>query len=185
MPKKIICLIFILPLFFITKNIQAQSATDKVTTDTYSPDMLGELIAGEVGKYRLANKMDSMETDDVLTSAAGDQAIYMAKNGIIGLEQNKSAKKTTGKRVRYYGGSTEGSEEVGVYVTPGKGKEQFTYEKVAKDAVDKIVKNKKLAAILMKAEYIYVGAAAAMDETGKKIFVSIVVGTELAITPGK
>lgn len=170
-------------LFFI--NVSAQEAKDKIDPDNYEPDFLGQLIADSINKLRVEKKLDSLFVDEVLISAAADQAIYMAKKGEVNIEQSKSSKKTTGKRVRFYGGSSDGSDEIVLYANSGRGKEKFSYEQVAGDLATKMAKNKKMSTILLKSNYIYVGAAAAMDETRKKIYISIVMGNEESITSGK
>lgn len=172
-------------LFLHCWNVNAQTGTDKISSEDYSLDLMRDLIVDSINTYRTAGGGEALSLDDILSSAAGDQADYVTAQGAVELEQGKAAKKTTGKRVRYYGGSSTGSEEVVLYIPSAKGKEQYTYSKVTSDLMLKLMKNKKNSAILLNKTYIYAGVGATLDASGKKMYVSIVLGTEEAIMKGK
>ena len=171
-------------LFFINVNAQL-AVSDKVSSEDYDLDLMKQLVTDSINSYRATGGGEALGLDDVLSQAANDQSDFMTKDAAVGLEQGKAAKKTTGKRVRYYGGSSTGSEEVVFYIPCGKSKDQYTYGKVVSDMMLKLMKNKKNASILLNKTYVYDGVGATMDPSGKKLYVSIVVGTEDAITKGK
>ena len=174
-----------LSLVLFSFSIKAQEATDNISADNYSSEVFATVLIDSLNQYRAKSEAPELAADDLLTSAAGDQAEYMAKQAAIEIEQSKASKKTTGKRVRYYGGSSEGSEEVVFYIACAKGKEQYTYTKVVSDVMAKITKNKKQSTILNNKDYIYAGIGATMDGGGKKLYISIVLGNDAAITKGK
>ena len=65
-------------LFLSYWNVNAQlSGTDNISSDNYELDLMRDLIVDSINTYRNAGGGEALSLDDVLSSAAGDQADYM------------------------------------------------------------------------------------------------------------
>jgi uncharacterized protein YkwD len=62
------------------------------------------MILTKINAARKAKGMDTLKYNEILTKAARDQADYMASREEVTLE-GSGKKKTTGKRIMFYGGS--------------------------------------------------------------------------------
>ena len=146
----------------------------RIDLEDFNNKLLESIILEKLSIKRAQESYDSLVINTILQNAAEDQATYMAAKQEATLFQS-GKKKTTGRRIKYYGGSTFGDEVV-TKMSPKKGKFTLTYNALADNIVFKVLKSKKTRRILMDPKYIFAGVAARLDEPKKKVFVSIVVG---------
>ena len=176
--------------FLLVNNIFSQESTPKDTSrfyvnidiEDFKPDLLAEAVRANINKYRIANGLDSLKNDITLSNAAEDQSAFMADKEMLSLKQ-KGKKKTTGKRVIYYGGSNF-AEEVVCKMSAKKGNLLFTYKKVADDITFKFLNSKKTSMKLLNPEFIFFGVGSTQDLSGKKIYTSIVAGNYKSFNNG-
>lgn len=153
-----------------------------VLPTSFAKDVLTELVLKEINKSRSVRGLDSLFENSILKNAAEDQAQYMTSiEGTSLLQGGK--KKTTGKRVVYYGGADYADEFV-TKMPAKKGKEYYTYKKVAEDIAFKLLSGKKSLTLLIDSKYIFVGLGFAIDEFGKKVYVSLVLGNYQSMNEG-
>ncbi len=148
--------------------------TQTIKPDSFNPDLLVEIIYKEINKHRIIKGLDSLKENKILKKASEDQAEYMAFNRFTTLEQS-GKKKTTGDRAIYYGGSRKVTEDV-MKMPVKKGKELFTYKKVADDIIFKWLTGKNSAEIFYNPNYIFIGIGAEIDNYGSKTYISAVLG---------
>lgn len=161
-------------IFLFSYNIFAQSAEEAISPDGFSSQLMEELITQKLNQYRAKNNLDTFLSNEILYNAAKDQADYMNKEQKLEVEQGTSSKKTTEKRITYFGGSGT-ADEIILNITAGKGKNWSTYDAVAQDVVNKISTSKKLVLFLNSASYFYASAAVSFDAPKKKIWLSVVL----------
>ncbi len=186
MKHKYIFLFFALFLSLFINDLYSQNKTinedslkhplwyQRIDLDDFNNKLLEEIILEKVNKKRGEENYDFFVVNKILQNAAEDQATYMANKQEATLYQS-GKKKTTGKRIAYYGGSTFGDEVV-TKMSPKKGKYTLTYNTLADNIVFKLFKSKKSARVLMNPAYMLTGIAARLDEPKKKVYVSIVLG---------
>ncbi len=146
----------------------------RIDLEDFNSKLLETIVLEKINIKRAAENYDSLVVNTILQNAAEDQAMFMAAKQEATLLQ-KGKKKTTGKRIQYYGGSTSGDEVV-TKMSPKKGKFLLTYNALADNIVFKLFKGKKTMRVLMDPKYIFAGVAARLDEPKKKVYLSIVVG---------
>lgn len=186
--------IFTLYLIFLGFLVSAQIetvTTDSTSVDNYTrnidaedfhPEILSDILRAEINKYKLKLKEDTLSLETILVNAADDQAKFMASIANATYDQG-GKKKNTGKRIVFYGGSSNG-EELVVKMPIKKGNEVFTYGKVVDDIMFKWLSDKKGMIVLNDPQYVFIGIGSALDEDGKKVYVSAVFGNYNSMPTG-
>lgn len=178
--------IFLFSLLLIVFGGFAQKKGDKKAAPTrneVNSDQVVKLIIQGLNKFRIENSIDTLEYNEVLGQAADIQAQDMAKNGKATLENSKGKYKTTAKRVIAVGG-TKNAEELVFATNVSKGKMDLKPEEIAEAAIAKWKMDKKAVVIIKNGNYIFGSPKAAIDPTGKKIFISIVFGSYNSFNTG-
>jgi uncharacterized protein YkwD len=139
-------------------------------------DKLDALILKEINKMRTEAVIDSLEHNDILGMAAGNQAEAMAKKGEVSLVQGSKKYKTTAKRVIASGG-TKNAEEIVIAVPAYKGKEEFKPEKIIEEIFAKWKISKKDKPLILNGNNVYAGVSSKLDEDKKKMYISVVFGS--------
>jgi outer membrane protein OmpA-like peptidoglycan-associated protein/uncharacterized protein YkwD len=181
---------FIIILFFnfLSSITLAQIEDDsikyiqKVSSDNFNFELFNKLLFNEINKYRVKNDLDSILLDDILTYAAEDNAKYMAFHEEETTTQS-GKRKTTGKRIKYYGGSEFGFELV-KKMPLKKGRDSLSYKQIADEILYKWTGSKKNSQIIFDKHFIFIGISSAIDEKGKKIYVSAVFGNYKSFNDG-
>ena len=145
-----------------------------IDLEDFNSKLLQQVLEDEINAVRLKQEIDSLKQNVILQNAAEDQAEYMASKDMATTLQS-GKKKTTGKRIEYYGGSNKGTEIV-TKTSPKKGKYLFTYKKLAQDIMFRFLKSKKTSTHITMPVYVFCGIGAALDDAGRKVYVSIVFG---------
>ncbi len=145
-----------------------------IDIEDFDSKLMQQVLEDEINAVRLQQGLDSLKRNVVLQNAADDQAEYMSAKDIATTIQS-GKKKTTGKRIQYYGGSNKGDEIV-IKTLPGKGKYLFTYKELAQDLMFRFLKSKKTSVYITKPEYVFCGIGVTLNGVGKKVYVSIVFG---------
>lgn len=145
-----------------------------IDTEDFNSKLFQDILEAEINKDRHTNNMDSLKRNVILQNAADDQAEYMAiKDDATIIQSGK--KKTTGLRIEYYGGSTKGKEVV-TKISPKKGKIPYTYKELAQEVLFKLLKSNKTSIYFSNPMYIFCGIGAQLNNSGKKVYLSIVFG---------
>lgn len=145
-----------------------------VSADDYDAQLLQSLILKQLNKQLVFNNKEPLMLSKLLKYAAEDQAEYMAIREEATTDQSGN-KATTQDRLIFYEGSGIGEEFV-LKLNTSKGKEPFTYKQIADEVVFKWFNNKKSFDPITNSAYILTGIAARLDEAGRKVFVSLVLG---------
>ncbi len=160
--------------FFEDSKVDTSKYHQKIDVEDFDSELLEKLIINKINKYRIKNELDSIVKDITLTNAAEDQSEFMARMELV-TKKGRGKKKTTGKRLIYYGGSNYG-EELVAKMSPKKGKIVFTYDELAENFAFKFIKSKKTAQIVYNPLFIFIGVGCTLDEYKKKVYTSIVFG---------
>jgi uncharacterized protein YkwD len=135
-----------------------------------------KLILDGINRLRIENSIDTLEANETLTKASDIQATDMAKNNKAQLQGSKGKYKTTAKRVTAVGG-TKNAEEIVLAYSALKGKGPITPKELADAVVAKWKMGKKEIAIIKNGNYVYASPSVELDETGKKVYISVVFGS--------
>jgi uncharacterized protein YkwD len=175
MIRKITLLLLIGFTFF---NASAQKKDKQESTESKEVDTeaIAKLILDGINKMRTESGIDGLESHEILQKASSVQAADMAKNNKAQLENSKGKYKTTAKRVIAFGG-TKNAEEL-VFGTPAiKGKNAQSSQAIADAVLAKWKTGKKEQVVIKNGNYVYASPAVALDETGKKAYISVVFGS--------
>ncbi|HNQ68111.1 MAG TPA: hypothetical protein PKN32_07025 [Bacteroidales bacterium] len=179
MKRFIIFLLFGLIALSINVNAQKVFMNGGVySTDPINPEAFNENLFQEVLLFKVNSFMDSLglegfEAHDFFIDPAVQHALIMADNQDASLE-GKGAYKTVKSRLIAAGGSGVGAEVV-ARITIRVSNEFITYESLANQVLDRW-KTGKYANDLLSQKYFFAGISAKIDETGKKVFVSMYIG---------
>ncbi|MBI4646666.1 MAG: hypothetical protein HY738_08780 [Bacteroidia bacterium] len=160
-----------------------QKFGEKIKPDDFNKKMFNEILLFQINKQRIFRyNLEPLQPDTILENAADVQASYMAETDeetVTGSGQFKN----TGKRLVYYGGSNKAFElvkKISVY----RGKDLLTFKEAADEIVFKWFTNKQYLPALSDPKYIKAGLGAYMDKSGKKLFVSFVLGNFQSLNQG-
>ena len=163
----------------------AQQEDALANGDNFNYGLFYDVVIKKINDLRQKQNRDLIFRNEVLEKAATDQSDWMSKSKKTNLAGSSHSKKTTGDRIKFYGGTTQGQEIV-QQVPIGKDiKTFFTYNAIADDLLSKILKSKKYTEIINNAHAFYAGIGATTDAAGKKIYVSVVIGGLESINQGK
>jgi len=180
--RKTLCL----GVLFLTLSWYSYSngPTDKIDPANFNTVLFERIVKNWINSYRLNKGLDTLLDHAILVKASKDQAAYMAEIKKTTLEQQGSARRSTGGRVSYYGG-TNVAWEIVSYTLGAKKKVLYTYNEVAETIISKILKSKRNQKIVLTPELLYIGIGTAFDSDRKKIYLSMVFGGIKTFNPGK
>jgi hypothetical protein len=148
----------------------------------FDPRVIAELIFENLNKFRMENFIEVFKEEEILQKAAQDQANYMAYQEDVST-LNRGKRKTTAKRVKLHGGSHR-VDEIVDKENAKRGQEMFTYREVAREISEKWKNKSKVSETLLNPKYMLAGIGAELDEEGKKIYFSMVLGNYQSINEG-
>jgi outer membrane protein OmpA-like peptidoglycan-associated protein len=163
----------------------AQQEDAVINPDEFNYDLLSQIFVKKINDLRIAQNKDFIFRNEILEKAATDQSEYMVKIKKTNLEGSSRSKRTTGDRIKFYGGTTSGQEIVQSTNIGKDIKTYYTYGFVADEILTKILKSKKYAEILNNPKAFYAGIGTTLDKTGKRMYISIVIGGLESINEGK
>ncbi len=174
-------LVLISLLFMVATNSFSGNDKDKKKAGSrddseFNYEGLEKLLLEGINKMRKEVLVDTLEINDILGLAAGNQADAMAKKGEVSLLQGSKKYKTTAERVIAFGG-TKNAEEIVIAVPASKGKDDFKPQKIAEEVFAKWKVSKKDKPIITNGNYVYAGVYTRMDADKKKMYVSVVFGS--------
>lgn len=169
-------------VFQLISQPYPDSYYEKIDPEVFRPSLMAEVIISQLNKHREIQNLEDFFSNDILTKAADDQALYMARQEEATLK-GKGNKKTTADRLKLYGG-TRLAEEIVAKVNVYNVKEPRTYLEVAEELVSKWIIKRKIAAIIENNKYIFAGVGASIDYNGKKMYVSVVFGNHYSFNAG-
>lgn len=156
-------------------TIFTQTDLDRfISADDYDAQLLELLIFKQLNKQRVFNNKEPLMFSKLLKYAAEDQAEYMSIRDEATLVQSGN-KATTKDRLLFYEGSGIGEEFV-LKLNASKGKELYTYKQISDEIIFKWFNNKKSFDPIINPDYVLTGIAARVDEAGRRVYVSIVMG---------
>jgi len=164
------------------KDSQKFSKEDKIDVKQFNDSSFSKLLLKRINQRRIQLSFDSLSFQSILQEAANSQAQFMAKKKHAQLKQG-GKKKTTAKRIAYFGGAKYGEELVFAYGLK-KGEKIQTYKQAVEDIALKWLKGKKTAAIAENPKYIFAGISAAISDDSKKMYISFVVGNYFSLNEG-
>jgi len=174
--------LFSLTVLFAQKDEVKFDKDNKIDVKHFNDSAFAKLLLERINQRRVQLSFDSLSFQDILKDAAESQACFMAKKKKAQLKQG-GKKKTTPKRIAYFGGAKYGEELVFAYGLK-KGEKIQTYKQAVEDIVLKWLKGKKTAAIAENPKYIFSGISAVITDDAKKMYVSFVVGNYFSLNEG-
>jgi len=80
-----------------------------IDPENFQPELFNSYILYKINEHRKKLGIDTLQPEQILINAAEDHSKYMAaSNDVTPFQSGK--KKTTGMRVKYYGGSEKAEE---------------------------------------------------------------------------
>lgn len=119
----------------------------------------------------------------MMDSTAQMQADYQARKEEKTAE-GESPYKTTDQRLRKYG-LTPYAEELVSKAKSNRGIEEYSYYDICMEWLKPILRNMKLAQVLLDKKYCYIGFGHANDQYMKNVYASIILGNDRTLNPGK
>ncbi len=176
-------LILFIAFSSLTTFAQKKATTESEPQTETDVDITAKLILDGINKIRTENYTDSLEFNEMLAKASTIQSENMAEKGKAILENSKGKYKTTAKRVIAMGG-TKNAEELVLCLATVKDKKQLSPEELAEAAILKWKTGKKEQIIIKNGNYVYASPTVKLDETGKKMYISVVFGSFNTFNPG-
>lgn len=181
MKQYLFLIIILLSSFYLFSQSQQDNDSLKhpdyyqtIDIEDFNTNLFQQILEDEINAIRKKQELDSLKRNVILQNAAEDQSEYMSKkDDVTNLQSGK--KKTTGKRIEYYGGSNNGAEIV-TKISPKKGKFILSYKQLAQDVMFRFLKSKRTSIYIVKPIYVFCGIGAELNDAGKKVYVSIVFG---------
>jgi len=185
--KSLFILLFV-GMLAITVNSQAQKTFidgDIHSTDPINPAAFNDKLFQDVLIYKVNTYMDSLglegfEAHDFFLNPAREHALMMSEMEDASLE-GSGAYKTVRDRLIAAGGTGIGAEVVG-RITIRVSNEYISYESLADQVLERW-KTGKYAKDLLSQKYFFAGVSGRVDETGKKVFVSMYIGNYASLAP--
>lgn len=169
-------------------NLQAQKTF--MDGDIYSSDPIdaasfNDKLFQDVLFYKLNSYMDSIglegyEASDFLMGPAREHAIMMAEDSKASLE-GSGRYKTVRDRLIAVGGTGIGDEVISRN-TIKISNEYISYDALADEVVQKWA-DSKYSKILFSQKYFFAGVSGRVEESGKKVFISMYVGNYASFLP--
>ncbi|MGE0568230.1 MAG: CAP domain-containing protein, partial [Bacteroidia bacterium] len=141
-----------------------------VNDENFNLDSLPHHILRELNRFRAEKGLDYLEFNNMMNQAADISAQKMAGSG-----KNKVEPDDTKSNLQSVGCTRRG-EEVTMKAPISKGRESYKTADVCKVICEKWETNPKFKLVLENPKYTLVGIVCAVDEKGKKTFVSAVFG---------
>ncbi len=150
---------------------------------SYNPKVLKSCIIDAINLARKQNKAmrgDALTLNDVLESAAQNQADYMGMDEIK-TTTGMGKMKTTAMRVKSFGG-TQFVDEVVNKIKATKN-ESYSYLDVATDFLLPILNHPKNSSIVFERKWSVAGIGFAFDKNNKNMYISAVFGNSKSLNP--
>lgn len=168
-------------IYIIEKEIfSGEEAFEK---ENFNLRLMQLVLLDEINRIRIKYASDSIEMNPMLEKPALHHAAYMAANDYSGLEEGIRKLRTTENRLKNFGLAPNGMEITAKTATRS-GQETFSYNKLAQDIVFKWYASRKSYEILTSISFPMLGIGAALDETGKKIYLSAIFGNYTTFNTG-
>jgi outer membrane protein OmpA-like peptidoglycan-associated protein len=180
--------ILIIGLTAISFSLQAQKVFfdgSTYSTDPIDPKNFNEKLFQDVMLYKINRYMDSLglegfEAHEFFMKPAREHAIMMAESQDASLE-GKGAYRTVRDRLIAAGGTGIGAELVS-RMTIRVSNEYLTYDALASQVMDRWVTG-KFSKDLFSQKYFFAGVSGKVDESEKKIFISMYMGNYASFKP--
>ncbi|HBF88465.1 MAG TPA: hypothetical protein DDX39_07480 [Bacteroidales bacterium] len=155
-----------------------------VLPDEFDANLLRQLVFNTLNKQLVFNNREELEFNQILNQAAENQAEFMAEiDEVYEFQNDDNTKATIADRIQFFGGSRFGVENLNK--TPiQKGKEFFSYKQIAEEIVFKWTSSKKSFELLTNQKYTLIGIGFGINEAGKKLYISFVLGNYKSLNNG-
>lgn len=160
-------------LLFIALSFScfAQKNKKKPIDDTnFKLDSLPHILLRELNRFRAEKGLDRLEFNTMMNEAAALSSEDMASDGKDKIEA--SSTKSNLRKV----GATKRGEEITMKAPISKGREAYKTAEVAKVIYERWESNVKNLLVLNNPKFTLIGISCAIDDEGKKVFVSAVFG---------
>lgn len=159
------------------------SSKQEIEPDLFHENIIGEIIFDQINYLLEKRGFDGKQKNEILIQAANDQATYMAFVESAKLIRDENVKTETLDRLRAYGGSGFGKELVSKS-SISSGKIPYTYAKVANDIAFKWFTSSKTVKMFESSQFNLIGIAVKLDEKGRKIYISVILGNFKSFNDG-
>ena len=169
---------------FVTSLRSNKEYTKGFYVMNYNPKVLKQCIIDAINLARKQNKElrgDALSFNEILESAAQNQADYMAMDEIKTTE-GMGKFRTTADRVISFGG-TQFVDEIVNKVKATKGTEAYSYLDVTLDFLLPILNHPKKSQTILKRKWAFSGIGFAFDKNNKNMYISVVFGNSKSLNP--
>ncbi|MCR4680909.1 MAG: hypothetical protein K5636_04785 [Bacteroidales bacterium] len=158
--------------------------TKNFTPNSYDSKVLYNCMTAVLDAARAQYRfVPELKHDLHIDSTAQFQADFMAEKDER-TEDNYAPYKTLPYRLRKYGLSGNGMELI-TKVKAYLGEQEYTYYDLCLAAVQSLLKNNKLAEVLLDKQYSYVGIGFNTDAQMKNMYISVILGNDRTFNPYK
>jgi len=156
-------------------------AETQIDASDFKEVLMDSIIIDQINYVLAERDCEPLQFRRLLFTVANEQSEYMAMMS----DEDPSAKLKTpvASRLQAYGGSNNAAE-LTAKINVMKNKQALTYYKVAEELVFRWMANSKTASLLESTNYQYIGASSHIDDEGKRVFVSIVLGNFRSFNEG-
>jgi uncharacterized protein YkwD/outer membrane protein OmpA-like peptidoglycan-associated protein len=164
----LVFILFLGPLYSQKKN--KGSNAKQAAAENFNLSELSDIIFKEINRFRQSKGLDTLANSEMLAFSADLSSEKMASSG-----KDKIDRKTTVKHLKYSGATRKG-EEVTMKAPINKGREYYSTAEVAKIIYSKWESSPKYLPIILNPKHTSAGVFSYLDDEGKKVFVSAVLG---------
>lgn len=155
-------------------------STDPIDPKSFNEKLFQDVLLYKINKYMDSLGLEGYEPHDFFVRPAREHAIMMAENQDASLE-GKGAYRTIRDRLIAAGGTGVGSELV-TRITVRVSNQYISYDELANQVLDKWVTG-KFSKDLFSQKYFFAGVSGKIDDSEKKIFVSMYMGNYASFKP--
>jgi len=157
-------------LFFSGTAVSQKKEPNLTSDENFKFDSLSKILLNEINRFRQSKNIDSVHLSEMLQFAGELSAEQMSSIGNDKIDRKKTLKNLKKS------GATKRGEEITMKASIGKGNNYFKTEEVAKVIYNRWENNPKTLPVLLNPKLTLAGISCALDEAGKKIYVSAVFG---------
>ena len=142
-----------------------------IDIDQFNPGLIQKLVLDGINKHRREARADELIPERILTIAAKSIVESMSENELTKLEDPDE----TSTMVNELGG-TYNSKGVATRISVKQNSAFVSYQEIANEAVKKWIESPKYNSTITNPAYFFVGINAILDLSGKKTYITVVLG---------
>lgn len=182
-PINLLIIFIIFSITGFTQDKSKGSSGKPIDLRFFNSDTIAAFIMQGINKQLIFNNHEGLRLQKILNTVADDQAEFMAAIEEATSEQSSKKKKTLEDRMVFYGGSIYAIEIV-TKEPLMKGDATLPYGELAYNITSKWLSTKKTMDLFLTPDYVFAGIGARIDKKGKKVYVSLILGSYRSLNAG-